>query len=83
MTEPRRVRTKDRPEVMEVIARAAERIVQRREALGMSRNQLSIKSGLSTHVMWRIENAEGDVQVGTLFVIAQALGLKLEDLLIP
>lgn len=75
-----RLRTKDRPEVMAIMQQVAERVVALREDRGYSLRELSRRCDLSPRVIWRIENAYSDVQLGTLILVANQLGVPIAAL---
>jgi transcriptional regulator with XRE-family HTH domain len=58
----------------------AYRVAELREAQGLSREQLAVKAGLSSRTVARIENREGPVHRGTLYLLAAALGCDVADL---
>ena len=53
-----------------------ENIQKRREELGMSREELAQKAGLSYNAIWRIENGQREPLASTLGAIAKALETK-------
>ena len=76
-----RPRAKDRPEVALALSRVAVRVQSLREAQSLSHRELARRCGLSARAIWRVENAFGDVQLGTLMVVAEQLGVTLVDLI--
>jgi len=50
-----------------------ENIQKRREDLGMTREELAKKAGLSYNAIWRIETGQRDPLASTLGAIAKAL----------
>ncbi len=53
-----------------------ENIQKRREYLGMSREELAQKAGLSYDAIWRIETGQREPLASTLGAIAKALQTK-------
>ena len=57
-------------------------IRERRERLGMTQNDLAIKSGVKQSVLSDIENYKTTrPRIDTIFRIARALGCAIEDLI--
>jgi transcriptional regulator with XRE-family HTH domain len=60
------------------------RIRQERERQGWSQLRLAVEAGLIPNTIWRLERGKGeDPRLSTLRSIADALGVKLTDLLEP
>lgn len=57
------------------------RIQARREALGLSRQALAEKLGVTRMTVWRLENGKTQVTVPELKQIAKALRVKPAELL--
>jgi transcriptional regulator with XRE-family HTH domain len=57
------------------------RIKKRREALGLTQEDMSLQLHMSQSAYSRIENKEGDLRVDTAKEIARILGCNLADLL--
>lgn len=60
---------------------AGGRIRKAREALGLTRDELADKLGMTTNNLYLIESGRSDVNLGKLERIANALGLSLGELL--
>lgn len=59
------------------------RVRAMREALGLSQDALAVRAGVSRPVISRVEAGSQDVPVGTLRLLARALGVSWDDLLGP
>jgi transcriptional regulator with XRE-family HTH domain len=66
--------------VNEASAQCGEKIRQAREKQDLLQRELAVRAGLPTRTIGRIERGEVDVRLGTLQKIADALGLKIRDL---
>jgi transcriptional regulator with XRE-family HTH domain len=51
-----------------------------REALGMTREELAFKAGISFGTLERIERGQNTPRRATLAVLAEALGIPVEEL---
>lgn len=78
---PARVRSSQRPEVTDELTRVGRRVTELRTNRGLSLRQLAARCDVSSDVIWRLENAAGDVRLGTLVVVAQGLGISLQQLI--
>jgi transcriptional regulator with XRE-family HTH domain len=66
--------------VASVTVPAKDRFKQLREAAGMSQEKLARKAGVSTSLIVQLESGRiDDPRVSTLRRVAEALGLRLED----
>jgi transcriptional regulator with XRE-family HTH domain len=53
-----------------------DRIRERRESFGMTREELATKAGLSYNAIWRIETGQREPMASTLGAIAKALNTR-------
>jgi transcriptional regulator with XRE-family HTH domain len=51
------------------------------EAIGLGQGQLATRAGLDRATLNRVENAQQSVSVDRAFVLAEALGVRLSDLI--
>lgn len=65
----------------EVVQRVASTIRALRESSAMSLSELARRSGLSKAALSRLETAQGNPTVETLWALAQALGVPFSDLI--
>lgn len=56
------------------------KVRERREAIGMTQEEFAEKAGISQSMVSLIETGRRDVLSATLFCIANALGVKADDL---
>lgn len=61
--------------------RLGRRLSELREKHGLSQTQLADMAGIGRAHLSQIENGAAAVRINTLYAIAQALDLKLEELL--
>lgn len=57
------------------------RIRSRRTECGISQRQLALMTGTSRSYLWKIETGTADVGIDVLIRIAQALDVKVRDLI--
>ena len=65
-----------------LLNRIALRVLKRRQQLGLSQRALSAKLGMASNGVARIESGESNLTVQTLCMVAEALGMEVEDLLV-
>lgn len=63
--------------------RVGDRVRTARTARGMSRRVLSEVSGVSPRYLAQLESGEGNISIGLLFRVADALGVAMETLVSP
>ncbi|MEM0923877.1 MAG: shikimate kinase [Pseudomonadota bacterium] len=68
------------PDTGDFLARVGMRVRTARKALRLSRRVLSERSGVSQRYLAQLEMGEGNVSLALLLRIAQALGLRVEQL---
>ncbi|WP_289687002.1 helix-turn-helix transcriptional regulator, partial [Faecalibaculum rodentium] len=57
------------------------KLQQVRESAGMTQDQLAAKSGVSRNWIWKIETGKTDnVSIKVLLALANALGVKIDDI---
>ena len=79
---PRREKPKPSVSVcLSISSQIGATVRKRREALGMSQEQLAEKSGISKNYAGNIERGEYDATIGTLSCVARSLGCRVADLL--
>lgn len=54
-------------------------IRERRELLGMTREQIAEKTGINPQTIYKIENGHALPRLGTFISLCYVLGLKIED----
>ena len=59
------------------------RIRERRETVGLTQAELSTRAGIGRVTLTRIEKGEHSPRTETLTAIARALGVEVEDLILP
>lgn len=60
------------------LSRFGAQLRRARLAKGWTVAELAVDSGVSDRTIRRIENGEGSAQAGSLYLLAQALGVKVE-----
>ncbi|MBR4908829.1 MAG: helix-turn-helix transcriptional regulator [Acidaminococcaceae bacterium] len=55
------------------------KIEEVRRVKGMTRNELSKRSGVSNKMLWEYERGKRDPSLATLRKIAKALGVKIQE----
>ena len=71
----------DRFEPDELLLALGARIKRERRRRGMTQNDLGAKAGTHQSTISAVEAGDGDIRVGTLLKIAQAMELTITDLL--
>lgn len=66
--------------ILALQGRVGDRVRAVRTALGMSRRVLSEVSGVSPRYLAQLEGGEGNISIGLLFRVAEALGVTMEML---
>ena len=61
-----------------VMINLGEKLRQRRELLGLLQSQLAALSGVSTRTIQLVEQGKGNPSLGTLFQLADPMGLRLD-----
>lgn len=69
--------------ILALQARVGDRVRGARGARGMSRRVLSEVSGVSPRYLAQLEGGEGNISIGLLFRVAEALGVSMEALVSP
>lgn len=69
--------------ILALQARVGDRVRSARRARGMSRRVLSEMSGVSPRYLAQLEGGEGNISIGLLFRVADALGVAMETLVSP
>lgn len=69
--------------ILALQARVGDRVRATRTARQMSRRVLSEMSGVSPRYLAQLEGGEGNISIGLLFRVAEALGVSLEMLVSP
>lgn len=69
--------------ILALQARVGDRVRAVRTARGMSRRVLSEVSGVSPRYLAQLEGGEGNISIGLLFRVAEALGVSMEMLISP
>lgn len=69
--------------ILALQARVGDRVRAARAARGMSRRVLSEMSGVSPRYLAQLEGGEGNISIGLLLRVAEALGVSLEVLVSP
>src|SRR5699024_6749941 len=57
------------------------RIREKREAAGLTQEQLAERAGISGNAISRYETAENEMRISTLFKIADGLGISPDELM--
>ena len=57
------------------------RIREKREAAGLTQEQLAERAGISRNAISRYETAENEMRISTLFKIADGLGISPDELM--
>jgi transcriptional regulator with XRE-family HTH domain len=74
--------TRERPAMADPVPSLARRIRRLREAAGMTQQALAVAAGLSISAVTKLEQGQNeDPRVSTLLALAQALGVRVDDLL--
>ncbi len=61
-----------------LLASVGERVLNARKNAGLSRRELSEKSGVSPRYIAQLESGRGNISIGLLLNLAEALGLRIE-----
>ncbi|OAN77623.1 transcriptional regulator [Jannaschia sp. EhC01] len=69
--------------ILALQGRVGDRVRGARTARGMSRRVLSEVSGVSPRYLAQLEGGEGNISIGLLFRVAEALGVSMEMLISP
>lgn len=72
---------KKRTRHAEIVRLFAERLRERRHALGMTQEALASAARITVSYVWRLENAGGTPGIDTVERLAKALGTTMADLL--
>lgn len=76
------MRVKDmKPDLHKVYIQIGRRIKQEREALGMSREDLSKESGYSYPMVTSFENGSTRLNIDNIVLVARALGVSVHALI--
>lgn len=71
------------PEVLAIRDALAERVMSLRGDRGWSQRELARRANMTHQNIRRVEAAEADVRIGTVYAIAQALNVDYLDLIAP
>jgi XRE family aerobic/anaerobic benzoate catabolism transcriptional regulator len=73
-------KTKQRPQPSALLQRLGRRVRSRRKELGWTGKELAEHAGLSRRFVAQVEAGEGNIAIGRLHGLADALGVQLESL---
>jgi transcriptional regulator with XRE-family HTH domain len=68
-------------EKAEILTSLGKRIKEVRVAKGLSHVQLAIDAGIAVSQVWKIETGKINLSVTTLYSLADALGVSVEELI--